>query len=925
MASLCGRGSDQNREAGDRPPKPRSHLLPRVRSVAGQVFLLQLVIMVLFATAAGVALVVQERNAGTQEARQLTFGVSQAFANAPGTLAAMKSDDPTALMQARAEKARADSGVDYVVAFDPNGFRWTHPDPGLIGKHIFAQRMGAAADRPFTQTFEGSLGLSVDSTVPVRDTDGTAIVGFVSAGVTVDSVNEVVRGQLPNLLGFAGGALGVAAGGTALVSWRLRRQTRGLDPSEMTRMYEHHDAVLHAVREGVLIIAGDGRLLLANDEARRLLELPPDAEQRRVTELGLESGTVGLLESGRTVTDEVHRVGDRLLAVNMRPVDPGGGPAGSVATLRDTTELRSLAGRAEVARERLWLLYEAGVRIGTTLDVTRTAQELAEVAVPRFADAATVDLLHPVLRGEETPGPGSGSGMRRTAVHGVEGVTSLWPVGELVAPAPVAPVVMAAERGRAVLEPDPAVSGGWSAAQDPEHVGRLLAHGFHSVITVPLQARGVLLGRASFWRSQNAPFEEDDLVFAEELAARAAVTIDNARRYTREHTLAESLQRSLLPRSLPDHSAVETAHRYLPARDGVGGDWFDVIPLPGARVALVVGDVVGHGLHAAATMGQLRAAVHTFSALDLSPDELLGHLDELVTRIDSEANAGGDDNGVTGATCLYGIYDPVSGKCSLARSGHPEPALVHPDGTVEYLRIPGSPPLGLGSGLPFETAELTLPEGSRLVLYTDGLIEDRARSTDDGPEALRGALAHPGRTAEETCRDVFEALLPARPSDDVALLVARTHLLDPSQVVDWDVPGDPAAVAGVRAAVARRLESWGLEELAFATELMISELVTNAIRYGTDPIRLRLLHDRESLICEVADGSSTSPHLRRATTTDEGGRGLFLVAQFAQRWGTRYMARGKVIWTEQSLHGPVSDADGAAADSLLDQWDDSGW
>ncbi|WP_193510524.1 SpoIIE family protein phosphatase/ATP-binding protein [Streptomyces coeruleorubidus] len=900
---------------------PRSTTLPRVRSVAGQVFLLQLAIMVLFAAAAGVALVFQARNASMQEARQLAFGVAQAFAHAPGTLEAMKSDSPRALMQPRAEEAREESGVDYVVAFDPNGFRWTHPDPALIGKHIFALREGAAADRPFTQTFEGSLGLSVDSTVPVYDTGGKTILGFVAAGITVDSVDEVVQGQLPQLLGFAGGALVVSAVGTALVSRRLRRQTHGLDPSEMTRMYEHHDAVLHAVREGVLIIGGDGRLLLANDEARRLLTLPPDAEERRVTDLGLEAGTARLLGSGRVATDEVHLAGDRLLAFNMRPVGPDGGPAGSVVTLRDTTELRALAGRAEVARERLRLLYDAGVRIGTTLEVTSTAQELTEVSVPRFADAATVDLLDPVLRGEEPAGPGSE--MRRAAVFGVEGARTLHHVGELIHFVPTSPTAVGVERGHAVLEADVAASGDWMAAQDPDRARRVLDHGFHSLITVPLQARGVVLGMASFWRSEAPPFEEEDLAFAEELVARAAVAIDNARRYTREHALAETLQRSLLPGSLPDHSAVEVAHRYLPALDGVGGDWFDVIPLPGARVALVVGDVVGHGLHAAATMGQLRAAVHTFSALDLSPDELLGHLDELVARIDGEESAERDDKGVTGATCLYAVYDPSSGQCSLARSGHPEPALVHPDGTVEFLRVPGSPPLGLGGGEPFETAEFTLPEGSRLVLYTDGLIEDRESGIDIGLEALRDALARPGRTPEETCRDVFGTLLPAHPGDDIALLVARTHRLDPSQVAEWNVPGDPAVVAGIRADVTRRLGAWGLDEMAFTTELVISELVTNAIRYGTEPIRLRVLHDRDSLICEVTDGSSTSPHLRRAASTDEGGRGLFLVAQFSQRWGTRYMARGKVIWTEQSLHGRAPEADGATADTLLDQWDEA--
>lgn len=921
MAKLFGRFSIY---PGRHPRAARSRAgsLPRFRSVAAQVFLLQLVIMVLFATAAGAALVVQARNASLEQARHQAYGVAQTFAHAPGTLHAMKSAAPTPLLQPSAEAARKESGVDYVVAFDPQGFRWTHPDPKLIGKQVFALRKGGAADQPFTQTFEGSLGLSVDTTVPVFDTDGETIVGFVSVGITVNSVNEVVRKELPRLLGIAGGALAVAAGGTWLVSRRLRRQTHGLDPAEMTRMYEHHDAVLHAVREGVLIVGGNGRLLLANDEGRRLLDLPADAEGRHVTELGLEPGTTGLLVSGRVATDEVHLAGDRLLAVNVRPVDPEGNATGSVATLRDTTELQALAGRAEVARERLWLLYEAGVRIGTTLDVARTAEELAEVAVPRFADAATVDLLDPVLPGEES---GPGPTMRRVAVHGAEAAQSLYPVGELIHFVPTSPMAEGVARGRAVLDADLTASDGWMGAQDPDRARRVLEHGFHSLITVPLQARDMMLGTAGFWRGDGDAFSEEDLAFAEELAARAAVAIDNARRYTREHTLAESLQRRLLPASLPDQSAVETAHRYLPARDGVGGDWFDVIPLPGARIALVVGDVVGHGLHAAATMGQLRAAVHTYSALDLAPDELLGHLDELVTRIESEESAQTNGAGATGATCLYAIYDPVSGACSMARSGHPEPLLVHLDGTVEHLHVPGSPPLGLGGAEPFETAEITLPEGSRLVMYTDGLVEDRVRGIDAGLETLRRVLGRPDRTPEETCKDVIGALLPAHPVDDVALLVARTRLLDPSQVADWEVPDDPAAVAGIRAEVTGRLRSWGLEELAFTTELVISELVTNAIRYGIEPIRLRVLHDGTSLICEVADGSSTSPHLRRAATTDEGGRGLFLVARFTQRWGTRYTARGKVIWTEQSVQGPVTDPATATAETLLDQWDDAAW
>ncbi|CAM5693780.1 hypothetical protein [Streptomyces afghaniensis 772] [Streptomyces afghaniensis] len=309
--------------------------------------------------------------------------------------------------------------------------------------------------------------------------------------------------------------------------------------------------------------------------------------------------------------------------------------------------------------------------------------------------------------------------------------------------------------------------------------------------------------------------------------------------------------------------------------------------------------MVGHGLHAAATMGRLRTAVHNFSALDLPPDELLSHLDDLVGRIDQNETAE-SAAGVVGATCLYGIYDPVTRHYVMARAGHLAPALVRPDGTVTFPDVPAGPPLGLG-GMPFQTAELCLAEGTQLVLYTDGLIEDRRRDLDVGMEILRATLTgHSGRPPEETCQDVLDSLLPDRPKDDVALLVARTRVLPRDRVADWDVPADPAAVSGMRDTVSRKLETWGLSEFGFTMELILSELITNAIRYSAGPIHVRLIRDR-TLICEVADGSSTSPHLRYAATTDEGGRGLFLVSQMAERWGTRYTPQGKVIWAEQAI------------------------
>ncbi|MFC9861350.1 MULTISPECIES: SpoIIE family protein phosphatase [unclassified Streptomyces] len=902
-----------------------------LRTAAGQVFVLQVVIVVLLVAAAVTAQVVQASRDATREARHQSVSVAETFANAPGTAAALKSRNPTAILQPRAEAARKKAGVDFIVVLNTKGIRYTHPDPGRIGKK-FIGTIGPSLDgRTTVEKVSGNLQPGkrvtvVQAVVPVIGADGS-VVGAVSVGLTVMNVTGVSDQQLPIIFGTGAAALVLSTAGTALVSRRLRRQTHGLGPAEMTRMYEHHDAVLHAVREGVLIIDADGRLLLANDEAQRLLNLPKDVGRRQVTDLGLDGDTMRLLASGEPVTDVVHPAGDRLLAVNKRPTALHGGPAGSVVTLRDTTELSAVTGRAEVARERLKLLYDAGVRIGTTLDVVRTAQELAEVAVPRFADSAVVDLLDAVARGQE-PVRESWGRMRRTAISGDREASPLYPVGELITMVPTTPQMRALASGRAVLEADLTRAEGWRE-QDPDRARRALAYGLHSLVTVPLRARGVVLGIVTFWRADDSPaFDEEDLSFAEELAARAAVAIDNARRFTREHAMAVTLQRSLLPRVLPEQDALEVAWRYLPARAGVGGDWFDVIPLPGARVALVVGDVVGHGLHAAATMGRLRTAVRNFSALDLPPDELLWHVDELVAQIDGEESgangpADGESEGVTGATCLYAIYDPVTGVCTVARAGHLCPAVAYPDGSVTYPDVPASPPLGLG-GHPFETLELLLPAGSQLVLFTDGLVERRDRDIDVGLDALRTALAAgTDRTAEETCRAVADATMPAHPADDIALLVARTRLLAPSRVAEWDVPADPAAVAPVRAECGARLREWGLEEIGFSTELILSELITNAIRYGSPQIRVRLLHDR-SLICEVSDGSSTSPHLRRAATTDEGGRGLFLVAQFAHRWGTRYVPDGKIIWTEQALHdGAVAAAMSATpADVLLDRFDD---
>ncbi|WP_234468456.1 SpoIIE family protein phosphatase [Streptomyces sp. MBT62] len=561
-------------------------------------------------------------------------------------------------------------------------------------------------------------------------------------------------------------------------------------------------------------------------------------------------------------------------------------------------------------QRRLILINEAGARIGTTLDITETAQELANVSTDRFADLAIVDLLDSAFQeaGVE-PAPVSPV-LRRVAQHSVwdgfpesEGGTGQKHTYPEESDPARALATGQPQRLRTTTSDIP----GWVDVS-PDYGRTLRTFGVHSILLVPLQARGNTLGLAQFLRHRTTdPFDDDDLLLANEIASRAAVSIDNARRYTHERFTALTLQRSLLQQQSPEQPAVETACRYLPcgSRAGVGGDWYDVIPLSGARVALVVGDVVGHGLHASVTMGRLRTAVRAFADIDLIPDELLTHLDDVVIRLEREEAQGTHE---ISATCLYAVYDPVSRLCSLASAGHVLPAVVTPSTSsgdaptscdVDFPQLPIGPPLGLG-GLPFETAQFEVPEGSLLVLYTDGLIEDRARGVDTGLGLLREVLARAPTSLEDTCDRVLSSLLPSRPSDDVALLIARTRTLDSGQVATWDLVPDPAIVSETRRHASEQLSAWGLEDLAFTTELMVSELVTNAIRYGKPPIRLRMIR-HTTLTCEVSDNSSTAPHLRRARSFDENGRGLLLVAQLAGNWGTRHTREGKVIWAEQQL------------------------
>jgi PAS domain S-box-containing protein len=603
---------------------------------------------------------------------------------------------------------------------------------------------------------------------------------------------------------------------------------------------------------------------------------------------------------------------DHAVEVNLSPVtDPAGQVRAVLVVAFDMTE-------QYLARQRLALLNEVSTRIGSTLDMTRTAEELVEVAVPRLADFATVDLLDSVFRGDEpTPEPFEYTvPFHRLACGSILDGTpeALVRPGQVSAIPGYSPSVGRLTRGILVNRRDLQGAMGRWAQHDPGRAAHTAEHGFRSLMMVPIRARGATLGIALFVRHQRPePFQDDDLVLAEEIVARAAVCIDNARRYSREHATALALQRSLLPRHLPAQAAVQVATRYLPAgsRVAVGGDWFDVIRLSGSRVGLVVGDVVGHGIHAAAAMGRLRTAVRTLADIDFEPGELLTRLDDVVTRLSAEDSPpGGAGIGDLTATCLYAVYDPVTRRCSLARAGHPPPCVLAPDGTAEFIDLPAGPPLGLG-GLPFEETEIELAEGSLLVLYTDGLVESRQRDIGTGLAAMRkvltgtrlqpGGAQHLPASLETVCDSLVSALLPERAEDDAALLIARTRALPADRIACWDLPAEPAIVAATRARVARQLAGWGLGYATHTTELIVSELLTNAIRHAQPPIQVRMILDSALLSCEVSDGSSTAPHLRRADRYDEGGRGLLLVARLADRWGSRPTRTGKTIWAQQPL------------------------
>ncbi|MCH6161256.1 SpoIIE family protein phosphatase [Streptomyces marispadix] len=625
---------------------------------------------------------------------------------------------------------------------------------------------------------------------------------------------------------------------------------------------------------------------------------------RRVLETGDPLHNV--LISGRT---EGHRDRDRVWSVTFfRLTYADGRVLGLGGLIVDVTQRQTALLEASAVRQRLDLVNKAGSKVGTTLSMAETARELTQFVVPDFADVATVEMRGDFLDGARFPDPqrdvstvrvAGRSGLGRHPSERPGDVLPTEADGEYVHPVG-SPAHESLCSGRSWHNQKlaGAALAEMTTTQDEPGVEE---HGLGSVVMVPLLARGRCLGVVTFGRSPDRePLDDEDRLVAEELTARTALNLDNARLYDEERRIALALQRNMLPsgKDLPRRPGLEVGYHYWSTSRSanVGGDWFDVIPLSGHRVALVVGDMMGHDIHAAAGMGQLRTAMHTLARLDLEPVDLLKRLDNIVEFSPAMQHA----------TCVYAVYNTVTRECSVANAGHPAPMLRQADSTTAMIEVDSGIPLGVGIGSPeFAVTDLVLPEGGTLVLYTDGLIERRGKDIDDGIESLRVALSDPGPSilsVQQWCDSVVGELTDWTDGDDLAVLMARAKPMPEHRSARWSVASEPGAASRARALVGRTLHDWGLDELVDTAQLLTNELVTNAYRHARGEIGLQLAKGG-TLVVEVSDQDERLPHRAETTPECQWGRGLTLVDGLAQKWGARSITSGKVVWFELPLTG----------------------
>ena len=682
-------------------------------------------------------------------------------------------------------------------------------------------------------------------------------------------------------------ATAVAADVSAvLANTSTRTLILGLDKSGRIRQHDRGAGDMLAVEPGTLIGTELGSLLAVPDgpAGATLQSLIDGASSNR------EGTTVLTFRSATGANADA--------VVTVQPVRSADPELAAQVIMRIAPPIQERFLDPAVMRH---LMVDGAVRrIGGALDIDQMAPELINIIVPHFCNAAGLVVLESLVGEDEFPSESlDGTQLvRRLAVahdDGDVGWDAAFPTGEILRYPPGTPYTRCMDSGRPVSEViSRETADAMAAAWIRRPVADLLSG--VSMLLLPLIARDVMLGFFVCVRTVGfRRFDAYDTEIGMEFAARAAIFMDNAQRYSRERATALTLQRSMLPTGLSAPSSVEVRHRYLPGSKliEVGGDWYESIALPGGRVALVVGDVAGHGVRAAVTMGRLRTAIHTLAMLELPPAETLQQLNELMQEL-----------GVREphfATCVYAVFDAVSGTCEVASAGHLPPLLVRPDGTNELLDVLPAPPLGVGTGL-IQSRVLEIEDGSLLVLYTDGLVEKRTRDIDEGLGRLREIFG-PGaaqRPLEDLCRATLAGVYEDEHRDDIAVLIARLRRIPADHVVSWTLPPELTSASKARSLVRRPLRRWELADLVPTVELLVSELVTNAVRYAQGKITLRLVLEG-GLVIEVIDDSAALPRLRHPDDSDERGRGLQVVSQLAQRWGARRATSGKVVWCELAL------------------------
>ncbi len=762
-------------------------------------------------------------------------------------------------------------------------------------------------------------------------TSGISAKGSALGASVPESSVPSSRAPAPRTSGVEGNGAGPRHGSEAAHD----PQEAGISPAPATPAGSVADspqpALASSVRTLILGIDYDGRIVQHDRNAPQILGRAPDellgAQLSDLTaraaqdDSGQENSHAarpadglaavsGLLEAIRS-----DREGSTMLTISTRD----GSQAEAVVTVHPMrasgTSLAALAllripaPRAErfvdPALMRRQMLDNTFTRIGDTLDIDHLARELIDALVPHFCNAGDLLLLESLIGDDELPSSGLDGSLplRRIALlHDRKDPAweAAFPTGEILRFPSPSPYFRCMDTGTPVLETTISQSqaGKIARAWRRRPVAKLLSSA--SMLMLPLIARGTMLGFFACTREEGfRRFDAYDVEIGMDFASRAAVFIDNARRYSREHATALTLQRSMLPTELSYPSSVEVKHRYLPGSKliEVGGDWYESIALPGARVALVVGDVAGHGVRAAVTMGRLRTAIHTLARLELPPAESLQQLDELMHTLgEREPHF---------ATCAYAIFDAVSGTCEVAVAGHLPPLLVQPDGSNEYLDVAPAPPLGVGEG-PIQSRVFPIEDGSLFLLYTDGLVENRTRDIDDGLQRLQKIFSDSdisSRSLEDLCKATLDGVYADQQRDDIAVLLARLSRIPADHHATWTLGRELTSVGQARILIREPMERWGLHDMIPITELLVSELVTNALRYSPGTVTLRLVREG-ALVCEVGDNSAALPRLRQAGRDDENGRGLQVVSQFAQRWGARRTATGKVVWCEQPLPGP---------------------